>query len=1346
MTFRSTSFSLTQSDFRLVAALAVSLWLPFAMNGQGSRATSGFRDQRAAPSAGLPNSAVAPPSAPNGLTATPASTIRVSLAWQQSTQGGNPIANYHVYSGPTASNMVQLAITTKTSYNDTTVTAGLVVYYSVQASDTQGNLSPMSPTVKVTVPNPPAPPTGVKATPTSDTNISVSWKAAVSGGAPLTIKSYTVFRGISPILVNQQMAITTQLTYNDATATADTTYYYALLATDSGGDVSLMSATYQVTSFSPPQAPTNVTANSTSTTKAVVTWTAAVTGGLVVRNYSISRGTSPTSLTTSLGTTPNTTYNDTTVSAGVTYYYGVVATDTGSYVSPMSVPGVVTVVMPPSAPTGLTATTANTTKVTLTWAAAQGNGFPVKYYKVYRGTTPINILNALLATTTAITYTDKTIVPGTIYYYGVQAEDSAMDLSAMSSVVPSSGFTPPQPPTGATATPLSTTRISVTWTPATAGTLAISYYQLYRGTSPNGAFAQVATVAQASYTDQNVTQKTTYYYAIESQDSGGDDSAMSATASATVPTPPLPPSSVTPSPISGTKISVIWPPATSGGLPVNYYQVFRGTAANSLSPFATVMANSYTDTNAVPGTTYYYAVEAQDSGGDVSPMSSTGTVVAPALPSAPVGLTASATNGTIVNLSWSASNNGGLPIAYYQVYRNGSQFTTTTQAAAIDTQRTPGATYSYYVIAQDSGNDVSPASSAVTATTYVLPSAPTGLGATSASNIAPGAAQATYSVSLRWSPSTGGLPIQFYQVLRGSSAANLSQVSSVTQTQWTDNGVVAGTTYYYGIIAGDTGGDLSNQSAAAVVATSNPNAPGQFNILPMGISSFSPSSTLFPGLPQTNISGTLFDDVGYQSGIVMNNKVIYNANEVWVGSTSWMGAVGAAVPMPVFMAYDATQKLGGFANPSNWNWFDASTLSWYSKSVTQPGNTGNQCIDPQNNASCQNIAGAYMGRSASVGNIYYPTPDFHNGYMVFLSYDTTKAINDPTAYQTFVPPGYYLSSMGEQYGWCSSATDGRFVYYVPLGNPVTGNSGNVFRYDTTQPFSNLQTGGQTPAWQNFNMQIEPANPLGVDPNAAGFQSASYDGNRYIYYIPFQQTLIVRYDTWNGGSAPDPTGFQIPSNYVTFDPTQLNTAGYPTVAGQGNPANLAGFTGSQVAWDANNNYEYLYLVPWGTYPNNASNPTLMSTALRVSIGTMAGGSWSPIDITSTATAPAYTLPDWQMFDLTTLTQNPAWPSNWPLLQATPQFSTQEAIAGWQEAFVTSSNSEGQTFGPRVGFVPDTSQFVVEHDVSHDLFDPTGWYVSMIPNGYNYGTMGGGYDATNAILYPSSPNIPLFAFQF
>jgi len=90
--------------------------------------------------------------------------------------------------------------------------------------------------------------------------------------------------------------------------------------------------------------------------------------------------------------------------------------------------------------------------------------------------------------------------------------------------------------------------------------------------------------------------------------------------------------------------------------------------------------------------------------------------------------------------------------------------------------------------------------------------------------------------------------------------------------------------------------------------------------------------------------------------------------------------------------------------------------------------------------------------------------------------------------------------------------------------------------------------------------------------------------------------------------------------------------------------------------------------------------------------------------------------------------------------------QTAMGGWQEAFTATRSSSGQAIPPRVGFVPDTSQFLVEHDVGHHLYDPSGWYVAQVPDLYNYGTMGGGYDATNGVLYPSAPNIPLFALEF
>ena len=272
------------------------------------------------------------------------------------------------------------------------------------------------------------------------------------------------------------------------------------------------------------------------------------------------------------------------------------------------------------------------------------------------------------------------------------------------------------------------------------------------------------------------------------------------------------------------------------------------------------------------------------------------------------------------------------------------------------------------------------------------------------------------------------------------------------------------------------------------------------------------------------------------------------------------------------------------------------------------------------------------------------------------------------------------------------------------------------------------------------------NPGGIDPNAEGFQAVVYDGYRYIYYIPFKEALLVRYDTWNGGAGPDPTGFTVAANYVTFDPTQLGLPGYPPVNGTGNTANLLGFTGATVVWDAAHRNEYLYLVPWATFPNDEKNPTLQSTVARVRIGVMYHSLWHPVDITSTATSPPWVEPYWQMYDVSQLTTNPAWPSEWPFLQTNPTFGGQSAIAGWQAAFPVTANSSGETFPPRVVFVPDVSNYLMEHDVSFSLSDPTGWYLSEIPSTYSFGTMGGAYDAARSILYPASPGVPLYAFQF
>ncbi len=161
---------------------------------------------------------------------------------------------------------------------------------------------------------------------------------------------------------------------------------------------------------------------------------------------------------------------------------------------------------------------------------------------------------------------------------------------------------------------------------------------------------------------------------------------------------------------------------------------------------------------------------------------------APAVPSAPAGLTASAGNGQ-VTLSWSPnseSNHAG-----YNVYRNGvkinpSLITATTYA---NTGLTNGTTYSFQVSAVNTGGAESAKSNAVSATPQAptAPSVPTGLTASAGNG----------QVTLNWNPNPES-NIAGYNVYRGGARIN---TSLITATTYTNAGLTNGTSYSFQVSA-----------------------------------------------------------------------------------------------------------------------------------------------------------------------------------------------------------------------------------------------------------------------------------------------------------------------------------------------------------------------------------------------------------------------------------------------------------------------------------------------------------------------------------------------------------------
>jgi fibronectin type 3 domain-containing protein len=226
-----------------------------------------------------------------------------------------------------------------------------------------------------------------------------------------------------------------------------------------------------------------------------------------------------------------------------------------------------------------------------------------------------------LALTPNTTYTDTTDSAQTTYYYAIQSSDTAApaDLSAISAAVSVTTDAYPSVPANLTATPVSSSKITLTWSASISGGAPIGNYHVYGGTSST-TLSQIAVTPNLTYTNMSLTAGKTYYYAVQATDTANDDSALSGTVSATTFPLPTTPSNVVAQGTSSSEIAVSWAPST-GSLPIAHYFVFRGTSLAPLSKVATTNGPSYNDRSVSPGTTYYYGIQAADTANDDSAIS-----------------------------------------------------------------------------------------------------------------------------------------------------------------------------------------------------------------------------------------------------------------------------------------------------------------------------------------------------------------------------------------------------------------------------------------------------------------------------------------------------------------------------------------------------------------------------------------------------------------------------------------------------------------------------------------------------------------------------------------------------
>ena len=216
----------------------------------------------------------------------------------------------------------------------------------------------------------------------------------------------------------------------------------------------------QMVAFKPatvPAAPTNLTA-AAGNTQVALSWSAAA-GATSYNIYRSTTSGTEVKIATNPATITTTSYIDTGLTNGTTYYYKVTAVNSAGESGLSGEVSAKPVLTVPAAPTNLTAAAGNT-QVALSWSAATG----ATSYNIYRSTTSgteVKIATNPVTITTA-SYTDTGLTNGTRYYYKVTAVNSAGE-SGLSSEV------------SATPTAVTYVQSASTGSDASAGTISQSF-------------------------------------------------------------------------------------------------------------------------------------------------------------------------------------------------------------------------------------------------------------------------------------------------------------------------------------------------------------------------------------------------------------------------------------------------------------------------------------------------------------------------------------------------------------------------------------------------------------------------------------------------------------------------------------------------------------------------------------------------------------------------------------------------------------------------------------------------------------------------------------------------------
>ena len=557
----------------------------------------------------------------------------------------------------------------------------------------------------------------------------------------------------------------------------------------------------------------------------------------------------------------STTFTDTAVSNGVTYYYVVSAAYTGgpnaggeSADSVQASAALQLDTQPPSAPSNVTASSISGSQINLSWTASTDNVGVTNYLVERCQGAGCNTFTQIGTTSgTATSYSDTGLTAVTSYSYRVRAIDAAGNLSFYSNVASattSSATTTITYVQGNYAAPPSQSTVSVTYSSAqVSGDLNVVAVAWNNSTTALSSITDTSgNVYMLAGTPAVIsgTGTQSIYYAKNIRDAAAGANTVTVTFVGSVPYPDIRIAEYTgadPNNPVDVTVAATGDSATSnsGSLTTtnatdllyaaNYVATMTTGPGSGFTSRLLTNDGSIAEDQMVTSTgTYSATAPLSGSGWWIMQMIAFRTAPTTQSPTTPGNLTATAASATQINLSWTASTST-VGLANYIVQRcqgtgcfNFAQITSfpATTTTYNDAGLTVGTSYSYRVQASDTSGNLGSFSNAATTSTQTPPTSPGSLTATASSDT---------QINVSWTASTSTVGLAGYTVQRcqGAGCTSFTQVASLasTATTYNDIGLTTGTSYSYRVQARDTSGNLSAFSnVATATAQMPPTAPG----------------------------------------------------------------------------------------------------------------------------------------------------------------------------------------------------------------------------------------------------------------------------------------------------------------------------------------------------------------------------------------------------------------------------------------------------------------------------------------------------------------------------------------